>query len=128
MKLDLEGAICLISGGSRGMGLDLAQELVGEGAHVVIASPTEKNLKAAKEKIEAAGGPGKIEYAVADMSKQEGIDHAIATCKEKFGGPPLRVMANVVQVRLNAVVINRALTPFSRTGPIASILRLTSTS
>ncbi|MDP2707321.1 MAG: SDR family NAD(P)-dependent oxidoreductase, partial [Burkholderiales bacterium] len=44
MKLDLEGKVVLITGGSKGLGLACARAFAGEGAKVAIASRSQDNL------------------------------------------------------------------------------------
>jgi NAD(P)-dependent dehydrogenase (short-subunit alcohol dehydrogenase family) len=64
----------------------------------MISARRENKLQEAKAMIEAsAQSGGKIEYVVADMSKEEDIKKAINACQEVYGGVPLRVVANVVQ-------------------------------
>ncbi len=48
MTSDLNGRVALVTGASRGIGLAIAQRLVGAGARVVISSRREENLAAAR--------------------------------------------------------------------------------
>ena len=59
----LEGRTVFMSGGSRGIGLAIAERLAGEGANVAIMAKTDKphpklpgTIHTAAEAIEAAGG------------------------------------------------------------------------
>ncbi|MFA4834425.1 MAG: SDR family NAD(P)-dependent oxidoreductase, partial [Patescibacteria group bacterium] len=44
---DLEGKVVVVTGGSRGIGLELARNFLEQGARVVICGRKEENLKAA---------------------------------------------------------------------------------
>ena len=54
MELGIKGKRALITGGSRGIGLGVAQMLAKEGCHLHLAARSEADLAAAKEKITAS--------------------------------------------------------------------------
>ena len=53
MDLGLKGAVVLITGGSKGLGLAAARAFVAEGARVAIASRSHDNLQKARAELEA---------------------------------------------------------------------------
>lgn len=57
-RYDLRGKVALVTGGSRGLGLAIARELVRKGAHVVICARSADELASAKHDLEQRGGPG----------------------------------------------------------------------
>jgi NAD(P)-dependent dehydrogenase (short-subunit alcohol dehydrogenase family) len=77
---DLTGRTALVTGGSRGLGLQIAEALGEAGAQVVIASRNPADLKTAKAHLETRGV--KVEYAVADNSDDQDLlrlaDEAVA--------------------------------------------------
>ena len=76
----LEGKVAIITGGNSGIGLATAKRFVEEGAHVVITSRREKELK------EAAVFIGRNVTTVAgDVSRLEDLDRLYAVVKEKHG-------------------------------------------
>jgi 3-oxoacyl-[acyl-carrier protein] reductase len=81
MKLDLEGRRAIVTGGSKGLGLAIAQELVGEGAHVAICSRSEDEVRAA-----AAQLGGKVYAQRADVTDPEQIRDFVAHAAEALGG------------------------------------------
>lgn len=62
MQLDLGGKIALVTGASRGLGLEIARVLVEEGAHVILNGRDQNNLERA---VASLGKP--YETARADM-------------------------------------------------------------
>ena len=54
-RINLEGRTALITGGSRGLGLAIARELGGLGAHVTLAARDAAELDAAREDLESRG-------------------------------------------------------------------------
>eukprot|EP01030_Chromulinospumella_sphaerica_P029004 gene29004-29400_t len=77
---DLTGKTALITGGSRGLGLQIAEALGDAGARLVISSRKPADLETAKAHLEARGVT--VDYIVADNNKDEDIlrlaDEAIA--------------------------------------------------
>jgi len=77
---DLTGKTALITGGSRGLGLQIAEALGDAGARLVISSRKPADLEVAKAHLEARGVT--VDYIVADNGKDEDIlrlaDEAIA--------------------------------------------------
>ena len=83
-----EGAVAIVTGASRGIGLGIAERLVADGAKVVITARKPDTLAAAVEQL---GGP---EHALgvaghtADVAHQEAV---VAAARETFGGLHLLV-------------------------------------
>jgi len=85
MDLGIQGRRALVFGGSRGMGRACAQQLAGEGVHVVIAARTEATLAQAAQEITQAVSSTtgvKANYVVADISTEAGRDAALAACPD----------------------------------------------
>jgi NAD(P)-dependent dehydrogenase (short-subunit alcohol dehydrogenase family) len=51
MSYGLEEKVVVVTGGSRGIGLDLARNFLAQGARVVICGRKEENLKTAVETL-----------------------------------------------------------------------------
>ena len=77
---DLTGKTALITGGSRGLGLQIAEALGEAGARLVISSRKADDLAKAKAHLEERGVV--VDYVVADNAKEEDVvrlaDEAIA--------------------------------------------------
>lgn len=81
MKLDLEGRRAIVTGGSKGLGFAIAQELVGEGAHVAICSRSEDEVRAAADQL-----GGNVYAQRADVTDPEQIRDFVARAAEALGG------------------------------------------
>ncbi|BDH56530.1 hypothetical protein MTP03_14690 [Tsukamurella sp. PLM1] len=96
--MDMQGKTVLITGGSRGMGQQLALKLAARGANIVVNyRRDEESAKATVTQIEAAGG---TPLAVkADVSVTDEVEAMVAAAVERFG-------------RLDVVVANAAASAF----------------
>lgn len=74
--------ICLVTGGATGLGEMAAQAFVQNGAHVIIASRKESELKKTSDRLNKLG-PGKCEYVVADLKDKKGCDALVAEVKKR---------------------------------------------
>jgi 3-oxoacyl-[acyl-carrier protein] reductase len=79
----LEGRAALITGGARGLGLEIARAYLREGARIVICSRSVAALAAAQEELAAAG---EVHAHAADVSVPEAAQELVAFAAEKLGG------------------------------------------
>ena len=91
MDFGLQGRHALVAGGSRGIGKAIARELAEEGADVVIASRTLKELETTAQEIGDETGRRVIPL-VLDVTQREQVDRVIAEAAEKLGG--LHILVN----------------------------------
>lgn len=92
MDLGLSGKVAVVSGGSKGMGLEISRQLAAEGVDVVVAARGKDAIEAAVEAIRAAGG--RAAGVAADMIDPDGIAAAVGAAVREFGPPDIAV-ANV---------------------------------
>ena len=78
---DLKGKTALITGGSRGLGLQIAEALGEQGATLVLSSRKQEALEAA-----AAGMAGDVAVYAANAGDIEAADACVAATIERFGG------------------------------------------
>ncbi|MFV9634983.1 SDR family NAD(P)-dependent oxidoreductase [Mycobacterium neumannii] len=84
MDLGFEGATAVVTGGSKGMGLAIAETLGAEGASVAIMARGRQGLEAATERIRNAGAPEVLALSV-DMSDAKSIAAGFAYVNDSWG-------------------------------------------
>jgi 3-oxoacyl-[acyl-carrier protein] reductase len=84
MAGEFAGKVVVITGGSRGIGREIAVDFAKVGAQTVIVSSSADNLAAATKTIGAAGGPAPLAIT-ADLRKLDGVQQVFGTVKDKFG-------------------------------------------
>jgi 3-oxoacyl-[acyl-carrier protein] reductase len=82
----------IVTGGSRGLGLGIAEKLAGDGFHVIaIARGPSEALDAAAQRI-AAAGQGALDFQPADLADIDEIPALVKSIRAKFG--PLYGLVN----------------------------------
>ena len=82
MDLGLRDRAGIISGGSRGIGLEVARQLRGEGAQILLLGRGEEALRAAAG---ALGGGDAVAWMAVDVTSPSAGERAVARCRECFG-------------------------------------------
>src|SRR3984957_5595588 len=88
MDLGLRGKVAVITGGSVGIGLAIAEGLAAEGVDIVIAARGVERVRAEASRI-AKSFRARAEGRACDVGKREGTDDLIADVKRVFGGAEL---------------------------------------
>lgn len=79
----LKDRVCIITGGGRGLGRDIALEFAREGAHVIITGTTEAAINSTASEIESNG---RRAVAIAcDVSDEAAVEQMVATTLKEFG-------------------------------------------
>jgi 3-oxoacyl-[acyl-carrier protein] reductase len=102
MDLGLTDRVYVLTGASRGLGLATAQQLVADGARVVISARAPERVA---EAVEALGGPQRAVGLTADLTDPGTAERLVAVARERFGrldgalisvgGPPRGTAAQV---------------------------------
>ena len=80
MDLGLNDRACIITGGSRGVGLRTARSLCAEGASVLLIGRGEEALRAAAAELGDAAA-----WLSLDVTASDAGDRAVAACLDRFG-------------------------------------------
>ena len=100
MDLGIEGKVALVTGGTRGIGLGIAQALAREGARVAVVARTEPDVLKVAEAIRGLG-------VAADVTTEDGCNKAFAETEASLG--PVEILVNNFGARAG--------TSWSDTGP-----------
>jgi NADP-dependent 3-hydroxy acid dehydrogenase YdfG len=87
----LENKICLVTGGTRGIGRAIAEMLLKEGALVVVCGQRPEGISRAVEEMNARW-PGKVRGKAADVKDHEAVALLFEFVDREFGG--LDVLVN----------------------------------
>ena len=110
MELDLKNKVAVILASSKGLGLACAKEFYREGAHVIICSRSEENLKIAVnriKKVHSGETENRVVSVKTDLSNSKEIENLVNTILEEFdridivvhnaGGPPSAPLIEISQ-------------------------------
>jgi short-subunit dehydrogenase len=96
-RLSLRGRTALVTGGSRGLGLLIAEELASRGARVVITARDAAELERARARLQSRGA--QIFAVVADLERRSDVEMLITTAREVAGDVDVLVNnAGVIEV------------------------------
>ena len=90
MELGLEGRNCVVTGASRGIGLDVAMRLCGEGASVLLVARGEAELEEAARECEQAGG--RAAGLAVDVTDEDATARIVDAAESRLG--PIDVLVN----------------------------------
>jgi NAD(P)-dependent dehydrogenase (short-subunit alcohol dehydrogenase family) len=90
----LDGRTALITGGTRGLGLEIARHYLRAGAEGVCVCGRDRTaVEAARQELEGvAGAGGKVHGEVADVSDPDDVERLVAATLERF--PRLTILVN----------------------------------
>ena len=83
MTYDLKGKVCVVTGGSRGVGKATARMFSEKGAKTVIVARNEVALREVSDEIKKTGG--RCDYFRADLADKEQVKRLFEQVVKKFG-------------------------------------------
>ena len=90
------GRVVFITGGSRGLGLLMAQQVRKAGARVVLIARNREELVRAKEKL---GGGDNVLTIACDVAERAAVQHAVEIAMQHFGRIDMLINnAGIIQV------------------------------
>jgi NAD(P)-dependent dehydrogenase (short-subunit alcohol dehydrogenase family) len=94
---DLRGEVALITGGSSGLGLEMARVLAGEGCRLVICARGAEELERAREDLEARGA--EVLAVTCDVGNEDEVRQMVTEAIDRFGSVDILICnAGVIQV------------------------------
>jgi NAD(P)-dependent dehydrogenase (short-subunit alcohol dehydrogenase family) len=90
MDLELKGKVAVITGGSIGIGLAIAEGLAAEGVNLVLAARDADRVRREADRVAKQYGIRAIGVA-ADVAKAEDIYEVIVTASSEFGGADILI-------------------------------------
>ncbi|WP_126628493.1 SDR family NAD(P)-dependent oxidoreductase [Dictyobacter alpinus] len=82
--IDLHGKVVLVTGGSRGLGLAIAEEFAHEGARLVLCARDGQELDQARKQIASLGA--EVFTVTCDVSNPQEVERTIEQATAQFGG------------------------------------------
>jgi NAD(P)-dependent dehydrogenase (short-subunit alcohol dehydrogenase family) len=82
-KYDYYNKVVFLTGGARGLGLEMARILAKEGAHLAICSRNSVQLEKARQELSTMGAS--VLTLVADVQKEDEVNKAIEKTRQHFG-------------------------------------------
>ncbi|QDV75836.1 SDR family NAD(P)-dependent oxidoreductase [Botrimarina mediterranea] len=93
-RIELAGKTAIITGGSRGLGLVLARELVDAGVRVALLARTDADLLSAESELRQRGGV--VETFICDVSDRAQVEAAVRQAEAALG--PIDLLFNVAGI------------------------------
>lgn len=90
MNLGIAGKVALVTGGTKGIGLGIAQALAAEGVRVSVVARQEAEVRRVAESLRGAG-------VAADLMTDEGCATAVAETEQRLG--PVEILINNLGAR-----------------------------
>lgn len=84
---ELEGAVAIVTGASRGIGLAIAKELAAAGARVAVTSRSEERAAEAAAELDEPGGQG----FACDVAVSDECSSLVSQVEEEMGTPSILV-------------------------------------
>ncbi|HEX3830313.1 MAG TPA: SDR family oxidoreductase [Solirubrobacteraceae bacterium] len=82
MNLGLTGRACIVAGATRGIGLQVARQLHGEGADLLLLGRGDAALRAAADEL---GDGARVELLAVDVTAPGAGAEVVEACQERFG-------------------------------------------
>jgi NAD(P)-dependent dehydrogenase (short-subunit alcohol dehydrogenase family) len=93
----LDGRVAVVTGGSSGIGQEMARALALAGARVVLVARDQVRLVVAADTLTAAGGSG-VAWVAADLADRNEVARAASAAEAAFG--PVDILVNCAGINV----------------------------
>lgn len=107
--VSLRGKTVFITGGSRGLGLAMAEEFARRGAQIAICARDSEELERARHTIEREAG-GTVTTFVCDVSDREQVEGTVCKIQDQLGG--IDVLVNNAGITAVGPIENQTIADF----------------
>jgi len=90
MDMGLKNKVAVVTGGSVGIGLAVAEGLAREGAHIVMVARDKERLESAARQLAETHGVRCLPVS-ADVATAEGVESVVRQIDEAFGGADILI-------------------------------------
>jgi 2-hydroxycyclohexanecarboxyl-CoA dehydrogenase len=111
MDLDLKGKTAVVTGGASNIGKAISEELIHEGANVVIADIDEAQSQRVAAELNARG-QGEALFVRTDIGDRDQVEHMAQAALQHFG--QVEILINNAGWTNNALFINKTYDDFER--------------
>ena len=99
--MELKGRLALITGGAQGIGLTIAEELSGEGAHVILGDVNLEGAQKAADSIQEKGGTaGAVRLDVSNAKEVQEVFSSISRDQK-----PLDILVNNAGITRDGLMV-----------------------
>jgi short-subunit dehydrogenase len=109
-RIKVAGKVAVITGGSRGIGLQVAHELARKGAKLLVCARDEGELRLAQEDLERHGGD--VLAVTCDVTSVEQVGNVVYQAIERFG--QVDILVTCAGIIVNGPVSHMKLDDFRR--------------
>lgn len=98
--MNLDGKTAVVTGGTKGIGMAIAEALLRDGAKVFVCSRSRDDIEAAVERLSEAGD---VAGKLCDVRVEEQVKAVLDSCEKRFGG--LDILVNNAGVGINGKTV-----------------------